>query len=80
MIFVPRSEKARLGAILKQAESWPVLLVGEDEGFAKGGGTVAILVENARSRLEVNPEAAAKARLVINAKLLKVAIHVKTER
>jgi len=80
ILFIPRSEKALLPEILKQVESWAVLTVGEDEAFAKTGGAVNILIEKEKPRLEVNPEAAEKARLTINSKLLKLATIVKTEK
>ncbi|HLY73940.1 MAG TPA: YfiR family protein, partial [Planctomycetota bacterium] len=60
ILFIPRSEKAHLHEILKQVDSWPVLTVGEDEGFARTGCAVNILIEKEKPRLEVNPEAAEK--------------------
>lgn len=77
ILFIPRTEKSRVAEILKRAESWPVLTVGEDEGFAKAGGSVNILIENEKPRLEVNPEAADRAKLTINSKLLKLATIVR---
>lgn len=79
ILFIPRTEKARLPEILKQVESWPALIVGENEGFAKAGGMVNILIEKERPRLEVNPAAAEKAKLTINSKLLKLSAIVKTD-
>jgi hypothetical protein len=78
ILFVPRSERDRLAEILKQIEPWPVLAVGEDEGFARAGGTTNILIDKEKPRLEVNPDAAEKARLTIDPKLLKVAAIVRT--
>src|SRR5204862_187135 len=63
ILFVPRSEKEHFQEILKQIETWPVLTVGEDEGFSRGGGTTNILIEKEKPRLEVNPDAAEKAKL-----------------
>jgi len=80
ILFIPKSERGRLQDILKQTETWPILTVGEDEGFAKAGGTVNILIEKEKPRLEVNPEAADKARLTINSKLLKLATIVRTSK
>jgi hypothetical protein len=77
---VPRTENPRLSDILKRAETWPVLTVGEEGGFAKAGGVVNILIEKEKSRLEVNPDAAEKAKLTINPKLLKLAELVKTAK
>jgi hypothetical protein len=78
ILFVPRTERERVPEILKQTESWPVLTVGEDEGFTRAGGTTNILIEKEKPRLEVNPGAGDKARLTIDPKLLKVATIVRT--
>jgi hypothetical protein len=78
ILFIPRTEKENLAAILKQVESWPVLTVGEDDGFSRAGGTTNILIEKEKPRLEVNPDAAERARLTIDPKLLKVAAIVRT--
>lgn len=78
ILFIPRTERENLPAILKQVETWPTLTVGEDEGFSRSGGTTNILIEKEKPRLEVNPDAADKARLTIDPKLLKVAAIVRT--
>jgi len=80
ILFVPQTEGPRRAKILKGVGTKPVLTVGEEGGFAKSGGVIDVVIENEKPRLEVNPEAAAQARLVINAKLLKVATIVKTEK
>ena len=80
MLFVAKTDKARRAEILASASKWPVLTVGEEEGFARSGGATCILIENAKPRLEVNPEAAEKAGLTINAKLLKAATIVRTDK
>lgn len=78
ILFISRSEKSRLPQILTQAAQWRALTVGEEEGFARSGGVTNILIENEKPKLEVNPEAAEKAGLTINAKLLKAATIVRT--
>lgn len=80
ILFVPRTEKDKIQELLKHIESWPVLTVGEDEGFARAGGTTNILIENEKPRLQVNLDAAEKARLTIDSKLLKVATIVRTAK
>ena len=57
-----------------------VVFGAEAEGFAAAGGSVNILIENDRPRLEINTEAADKAKLTIQARLLKLATLVKTEK
>jgi hypothetical protein len=80
MLFVTKSEKGHLPQILRQAAQWHVLTVGEEEGFARSGGVISILIENEKPKLEVNPEAADKAGLTINAKLLKAATIVRADK
>ncbi|MBI4566538.1 MAG: YfiR family protein [Planctomycetes bacterium] len=79
ILFVARSEKERVPRILERIRDWPVLTVGEEEEFARAGGALNILIENDKPKLEANPQAAEKARLKIDAKLLKAATLVKTE-
>lgn len=79
ILFIPKTEKAR-AEILKKIENWPTLTVGEAEGFAAKGGAVNILIEKDRPRLEINPEVAEKAKLTIQARLLKLATLVRTEK
>ena len=78
ILFVPRSEQGRLAEILKRTKDWAVLTVGEDVGFARAGGTAAIVIDGDTPRLEVNVEAAEKVRLTIQAKLLRLATIVTT--
>lgn len=80
ILFIPKSEKGRLPDLFKAVDGWPTLTVGESEGFAAAGGAVNILIEKERPRLEINPDVAEKAKLTIQARLLKLATLVKTEK
>jgi hypothetical protein len=80
ILFIPKTEKRRVADILKKVEAWPSLTVGEEEEFARSGGAVNILIEEEKPRLEVNPDAAEKAKLKIHARLLKLATIVKPEK
>lgn len=80
MLFVPRTERERVPEILTQAARWSTLTVGEEAGFARSGGATSILIENEKPRIEVNPDAAEKVGLTINAKLLKAATIVRTAK
>ena len=61
--------QARLGDIKKCC----VLTVGETEDFIAGGGMIHLKLEDARVRVEINPDAAERARLRISSKLLSLA-------
>src|SRR6266540_559322 len=52
ILFVPRSEKARVGEILKKIDGWPVLTVGEEAEFCRKGGSINVLIEKNKPKLE----------------------------
>jgi hypothetical protein len=54
-----------------------ILTVGETEGFAAQGGIVNFRLEGGRVRLEINIEAAERAKLRISSKVLSLAQIVK---
>lgn len=78
ILFVPRTEASHLAGILEHVDGLPVLTVGEADAFTRAGGTVSVLVENDRPRLEINTDAAGRAGLTISTKLLKAATLVRT--
>jgi hypothetical protein len=73
ILFVSDSEKQRAKELLTFSRNLPVLTVGEMEGFVGSGGIVNFYIDERRVRIEINPEAAAKARLKVNSKLLQIA-------
>lgn len=73
ILFVSRSERARLASILGRVQDAPVLTVGEHEGFSLAGGVITILIEAQKPRLQINPDAARHKRMTIDAKLLQIA-------
>jgi hypothetical protein len=80
LLFVPRTESTRWPEIHKALANRAVLTIGEDVEFARRGGMVGILIVDEKPKLEVNPDAARQAKLVVEAKLLKAATIVRTER
>ncbi len=73
IIFISDSQRAQLPEILKQLEGTPTLTVGEMDHFAERGGVIQFRMEGDRVRLNINPNAAARAHLKISAELLKLA-------
>lgn len=71
-VFVGSSEQKRTSKILKELAGLPVLTVGESPGFAEQGGIINLLLDGKNIRLEINPAAAEKARLVIDPQLMKM--------
>ena len=66
-------------AAIRKVQGTPVLLVGENPGFAEQGGTVNFVQEANRIRFEINLEVAEKDHLKISSKLLSLAKIVERE-
>ncbi len=73
ILFVAASETPRLSRILQATKSWSTLVVGDVDGFARKGGAINLVRKEDRIAIEVNPEAAQRARLRISSKLLGLA-------
>ena len=77
VLFISSSEESHLPAILKLLGRQGVLTVSEIENFAQRGGIISLKKENNRIVFEINLAAAKRARLTMNAQLLKLAKIVK---
>jgi len=73
IVFVSAEGWIRSRAVLEGIEKCCVLTVGETEDFIAGGGMINLRLENARVRVEINPDAAEQAKLRISSKLLSLA-------
>lgn len=73
LLFVPSSSADELRRIFAQVAGQPVLLVGEQEGFAAQGGLINFYLEQNRVRFEINPEEARRREVRISSKLLGLA-------
>ena len=71
VLFISRSENARLEQIAGFLASRSILLVGESEGFASRGGAIEFVPRGSKIRLRINPAAAEAANLKISSKLLR---------
>jgi len=79
ILFISSSEKKHVPLILKPLKGASVLTVSETEGFAHEGGIINFLDDGKRVQLEINLDAANRARLKISSKLLSLAKIVKNE-
>ena len=77
VLFISRSEKARLPELLDKLKGSPVLTMGDIEGFAQQGGMVNLLLVNKSVKMEINSAAAEEAGLRISGKVLSLASIVK---
>jgi YfiR/HmsC-like len=73
LLFVSRSEAARLEAILNPLRGRSIVTVGETENFLAAGGMIALITTQNRVRLRINPAPIRAANLVVSSKLLRVA-------
>jgi len=75
VLFMSRVEKGS-GTVLADLGSG-VLTVGEGDGFLQDGGMISFVIENRRTRFDVNPTTAEAAGLKLSSRLLSVARSVK---
>jgi hypothetical protein len=73
MLFVGQSESTHLADIIQHLHGACVLLVGESDGFAAGGGTIQFAIEGNRVRFLINTDSAERAGLKVSSKLLSLA-------
>ncbi|NNL68075.1 MAG: YfiR family protein [Myxococcales bacterium] len=73
ILFVSRRGNAPLDAVVSAVRGSPVLLVGEQDRFAKRGGMINFVEVDQKIRFEINETAAKKAGLKISSQLLKLA-------
>lgn len=73
VLFISRSEKKHLQAILSKVDGAGILTVSEMEGFASSGGMIEFLFDEDRIRFDINREAATHGKLKINSRLLMLA-------
>jgi hypothetical protein len=73
ILFIAASEKLRLRALLGLVQHETILTVGDVPGFCESGGAVNLTVVQSKVKLEINLDAAARAGLQVNSKLLSLA-------
>jgi len=73
ILFVSRADQARVSDVVARFADSPVLLVGEQDRFARQGGMINFVEVNQQVRFEINEAAAKRAGLKISSQLLKLA-------
>jgi len=74
VLFFCPSEMPFLARLLPPLQREGILLVGDSPGFLEAGGTINLVIANAKVRFEINRAAARRARLQIRSSLLRLAI------
>jgi hypothetical protein len=77
IVFISGADARKMRAALGRLQHAAVLTVGEGSGFCHSGGVIAFEIEDNKVRLEINPDAAQRARLQISSKLLSLATLVR---
>jgi hypothetical protein len=80
MVFIGRSEAARLGSIAERLAGQPVLLVGEAQGLLAQGAVINFVLSEGRVRFEISLAAAEARALRISPRLLSLATFVRPGR
>lgn len=77
LLFISRSERGRLPAILSEVRDSPVLTVADTKGFLDDGGVINFTLEGSKVRFEISQQAAERAGIRISSKLMRLATYVK---
>ena len=73
VLFIARSEEARLQPLLERLQRAPVLTVSDIPGFARSGGMIGFFAEDDRVRIEISQRAVRQSGLRVSAKVLEIA-------
>ena len=80
LLFISRSETARLPEILSNLHGATVLVVGDVDGFCQSGGMMNLVTEANRVAVELNPAAAKRAGLKVDSRLQRLARLIEEKR
>lgn len=71
MLFISKSENARLAEVLASLKDQGIVTIGEVDQFGERGGIINFYLEAGKVRFEINSDMAQRRGLKINAQLLK---------
>jgi len=72
-LFIPETEEARVGAVLRWVDRQPILTVSDVETFTRDGGAIALIRTDSRLQFDVNDEAIGRAGLKASSQMLRLA-------
>jgi hypothetical protein len=75
-LFVPDTEEARFGAVLRWVDHQPVLTVSDVDVFARQGGAIALVRTEGRLQFDVNTDALSRAGLKPSSQIMRLARQV----
>lgn len=73
ILFIPKSDRARATAYLRQVSTAPVATVGETRSFMESGGMIRFVKRASNLRFQINPDSLREAALSVSSQLLKLA-------
>jgi hypothetical protein len=73
ILFIGSSQERHSRQMLDNVKGASILTVGEATGFVQSGGVINFFIEDNKVRLELNLDAATRARVKISAKVIAVA-------
>lgn len=79
IVFISRSETARLPKVLAALEGKSVMTIGDMEGAAKRGAVMNFLLEGGRVRFAINTEVAKRAGLNLSSQLIKLSTPITSD-
>jgi len=72
LLFISDSEKNNLPEILKGVKKWPVLTVGDMQGFIQSGGIISFVSKGNQVSFEINLDAVERSKIKVSSQLLQV--------
>jgi hypothetical protein len=73
VLYISESQSDRAEGIIAALRGAPVLLVADDDDFARRGGMINFVLERNKVGFEINVDAVKRSKLGINAQLIKLA-------
>jgi hypothetical protein len=75
-LFIPDTEEARIGAVLRWVDRQPILTVSDVETFVRDGGAIALIRNDGRLQFDVNADIISRANLKASSQMLRLARQV----
>ncbi|MER2539662.1 MAG: YfiR family protein [Azonexus sp.] len=76
ILFVPDTEDARFGAVLRWVENLPVLTVSDADVFTRQGGAIALVRADGRLQFDINVDVLGRAGLKPHSQMMRLARQV----
>lgn len=76
LMFVPDTEEARFGPVLRWVENQPVLTISDTDIFTRQGGAIALVRSDGRLQFDINMDALNRAGLKPHSQMMRLARQV----